>query len=212
MTRPDRRLEGHRWFAALYDLTGRLDERKLRPLRQFVAGGARGRVLELGCGTGANLPFYDWDAIESLDATEPDPFMLRRAEAKARDLPAVAQAKLTFHEAPAETIAFPDESFDAVVATLIFCTVQDVERALAEARRVLKRGSALRLFEHVRAEGFAGKIQDLVQPAWGWLGAGCHLNRRTEETLATAGFRIEVEQRLKLAVLPTFTALAYRDG
>jgi len=205
-------VKGHRWFAAMYDLTGRLGERRLKPLRQFAAGGASGRVLELGCGTGANFAYYDWDQIESLDATEPDPFMLRRAEAKAQMLPPEARAKLTLHQMPAEALAFPDETFDAVVATLVLCTVREVERTLTEIRRVLKPGSALRLLEHVRSDGFAGKAEDLIEPAWGRLFAGCHPNRRTEEALRNAGLRLEIEHRLKLSLLSGFAGLAYRDG
>ncbi len=151
--------KGHRWFAAIYDLTAKGDEKKLRPLRELAAGGATGRVIEVGCGTGLNLGYYDWQAVEALDATEPDPFMLRRAEAKAATLADAVRARLRFHPAPAEALPFPDASFDSAVATLVLCSVRDPALALAELRRVLRPGGRLRLVEHARAPGFAGRVQ-----------------------------------------------------
>jgi SAM-dependent methyltransferase len=73
----------HRWFAALYDRIDRSSDRRMRALRQRLLDGVRGRVLEIGCGTGNSFDHYDWAAIDSLDATEPDPYMLQRAREKA---------------------------------------------------------------------------------------------------------------------------------
>jgi ubiquinone/menaquinone biosynthesis C-methylase UbiE len=184
--------KGHRLYAACYDVCGRLMDRQVRPMRAFAAGGATGRVLELGCGTGANFAYYDWTKAESVDAIEPDPFMLARARAKAEALPA---GKLTLHEATAEALPFPDGSFDTVVATLVLCTVQDPFTAITEVRRVLKPGGSFRLVEHVRGQGRWAGFQDFVQPVYGWLAAGCVLGRPTELTLAAAGFDLDVEQR-----------------
>jgi ubiquinone/menaquinone biosynthesis C-methylase UbiE len=185
-------MKGHRLFAALYDVFARLSDRQLRPLRRFAAGGARGRVLEIGCGTGSNFAYYDWDQVESVDAVEPDPFMLKRAGGKAaRTRP----DKIRLQEAPAEALPFPDSSFDTVVATLVLCTVGDPFESIKEARRVLKPGGELRLVEHVRGQGRTAGFQDFVQPVYGWLAAGCVLGRPTELTLAAAGFELEVTGR-----------------
>ena len=99
---------------------------------------------------------------------------------------------------PAEVLPFADATFDFVISTLVLCTVRDVPQALAEARRVLRPGGELRFMEHVRAEGLLGRVQDAVQPVWGWCAAGCHANRRTEAALRDAGFLLAGIERLKL--------------
>jgi ubiquinone/menaquinone biosynthesis C-methylase UbiE len=182
---------GHRWYAATYDLISRGAERGLLgQLRPLVVGQAHGRVLEIGVGTGASFPYYQY--AEILVATDPDPFMLRRAERRARDLACAVQLQ----QAEAEALPFVDGSFDAVVSALVLCTVANPDRALAEARRVLKTGGTFRFIEHVRADGWFGRAQDVVTPAWRWFGAGCHPNRRTVESIRAAGFDIvQLEQR-----------------
>ena len=162
----------HRWFAAFYDFCDRKDEKRMVPLRRKVLDGVSGDVLEVGCGTGANFGHYDWTRVESLEATEPDPFMLRRAEPRVAALPEGAHAKLHLSEAPAESLPFEDERFDVVVSCLVLCTVSEVERALAEMHRVLKPGGELRLLEHVAREGAWGTVQRGVQPLYGWASGG----------------------------------------
>jgi SAM-dependent methyltransferase len=95
-------------------------------------------------------------------------------------------------DAPAEDLPFDDGSFETVVATLVFCTVEDPARAAAEARRVLQPGGALLFIEHVRSQrpGLA-RWQDRIERPWGWIAGGCHPNRSTDETLASAGFWME---------------------
>jgi SAM-dependent methyltransferase len=186
---------GHRWHAALYDRIP-WSEQKMAPLRRFVAGEARGRVLEIGCGTGLNLAYYDWTRVDALEATEPDPYMLKYAAAKARALP--AEAPVHLHELAAEALPFPDASFDTVTATLVLCSVDDLARSLAELRRLLAPGGAFRFLEHVRGEGWLGRGQDAIGPAWRWLFAGCNPNRRSEAALAAAGFDLVIERRFNL--------------
>ena len=203
----------HRWFAAVYDLMAKMDEKRARPMREFVAGQAAGRVLEVGCGTGLNLPYYDWSKVESLDATEPDSYMLRRAQARAATSLGEAGAKVRFHEAPAEALPFADASFDTVVATLVFCTVADPVRAVSEVVRVLKAGGQLRLMEHVRAEGIKGEVQKIVQPVYGWMAAGCQLHRDTEATIRAAGMELQVTERTSLGPLwPAFVGVATKPA
>src|SRR3990172_2414128 len=138
--------KGHRWFAAIYHRMMASAERSfMRAVREEIAGGARGRVLELGAGTGANFAYYR-DHAEEIAATEPDPYMIERAARRAEAAP----RPIALHQAPAEQIPFADGSFDTVVSTLVMCTVRDPAAALAEVRRVLKPAGQLRMYEHVR--------------------------------------------------------------
>src|SRR5688572_12717624 len=112
MSRPVAPAPRHRWFAAAYDTLAKMDEERARSIRRFMAGGAAGRVLELGCGTGLNLEHYDFTQVENLEATEPDIHMLRRAEAKVFALPPEARSRVRLQEVPAESLPFPDGTFD----------------------------------------------------------------------------------------------------
>src|SRR5438552_11508524 len=142
-----------RWtlMAPLYDRISRgSEEAGLGELRQDLLAGATGRVLEIGAGTGVNLPHYG-DSIESLVVTDPEPPMLRRLRDKAREQ--APQAEIL--QAPAEDLPFDDASFDAVVSTFVLCGA-DPERALAEVRRVLRPGGSLLFLEHVRSDDDPG--------------------------------------------------------
>jgi ubiquinone/menaquinone biosynthesis C-methylase UbiE len=137
-------------------------------------------------------------------ATEPDPYMLRRARKRAREL----ALDVRLHRAPAEALSFPDDSFDTIVSTLVLCTVTDQQRALGEIRRALKPGGTLRLVEHVRADGRLGRFQHLVVPIWRRLGAGCHPNRRTAASVEAAGFAIVDLERRPLPLAPLIAGVA----
>lgn len=201
--------KGHRWYAATYDLLNRpMERRVLSRLRPLVAGRATGQVLEIGAGTGANFPYYNRETVKRIVATEPDPFMLRRAQKRAAEL----ELNIELHQCPAEALPFADASFDTVVCTLVLCTVADQARSLAEIKRVLKPDGAFRFLEHVRAEGVVGWVQDVVTPAWRWFGAGCHPNRRTAERIVTAGFEIVELQEQRLPFLPLIIGVAKPRG
>jgi ubiquinone/menaquinone biosynthesis C-methylase UbiE len=163
-------MPGHPVVAALYDpLMHVQDVLGLRRQRIRSAREATGRVLELGVGTGLNLPYYA--AAETVVGVDPDPHMLRRARKR-------GGAELV--EASAEQLPFADESFDTVVAALSLCTIPDVGAALAEARRVLRPGGRLLFLEHVRSESpRAAAFQDRIEPLWMRLAGGCHPNRDT---------------------------------
>lgn len=184
--RPVSAERGRRWFAAGYERRGRRGETEYqRQLRSRVAGEATGRVLEIGAGTGFNFPYYPEDA--HVVATEPNPEMLRLAEPRAREHGIDLQA------APAERLPFEDGSFDTVVATGVFCSVDDPGRALAEVYRVLRPGGELRFNEHVRARS-AGRR--LMQRSLDWLHYTvfhCHIGRDTIRSMRDAGFGIDVD-------------------
>jgi ubiquinone/menaquinone biosynthesis C-methylase UbiE len=186
------RPEGHPWFAAVYDRLNAAAERTfLHPVRQEVVGKARGRVLEIGCGTGATFPYYG-DAITELVATEPDPYMLERAQRRAAELGRAIDLRL----APAEALPLPDHAFDTVVCMLVLCTVDDPARALAEVRRVLRPGGELRFYEHVRhAHAFGALAQDAIAPLWRRCFAGCQPNRDTTRLIREAGFAFDELER-----------------
>jgi len=186
--------QGHRWFAALYDRVTACGEKRVgTKLRPRLMGEAQGRVLEIGVGTGASFEYYPPGS--QVVGTEPDPHMLKRARKRVEEMGA---SNIELHQAPAEELPFEDASFDHVVSTLVLCTVKDAPRALSEARRVLKPEGTFRFWEHVRNDDsrFWGTTQDLIVPVWRWFAAGCNPNRRTQQAIEEAGFRIEwLEQR-----------------
>ena len=153
--------------------------------RRELLAGARGRVLEIGAGTGANLPHYG--PLEELTLAEPDPAMRRRLARKLETHPAPVRVLA----APAESVPVPDASADTVVVTIALCSVADQARALAEARRALVPGGRLLFLEHVRGEGRRGRWQDRADPLWSRLFAGCHPNRDTLAAIREAGFELE---------------------
>jgi ubiquinone/menaquinone biosynthesis C-methylase UbiE len=155
-----------------------------------------GRVLEIGVGTGASLPYYPSGA--QVVGTEPDPYMIERAR---RRLGKLGRQSIELRQASAEQLPFDTGSFDHVVSSLVLCTVRNPQRALAEARRVLKTDGTFRFIEHVRNDNSAvwGTLQDAITPLWRWFAAGCHPNRRTREAIEAAGFRIEWVETISIA-------------
>ena len=184
---------GHRWFAAAYERRGRRQERTdyAQGIRTRVAGAATGRVLEIGAGTGFNFPYYSNDA--SVVATEPDPEMLRRAEARAR------KHGIELRAAPAEQLPFPDGSFDTVVATGVFCSVDDPEKALAEVHRVLRSRGLLRFSEHIRAERPIRRVMQRALDPVHYRLFRCHIGRDTLRLMREGGFEIVEVDRPRYA-------------
>jgi SAM-dependent methyltransferase len=171
-----------RVFAAVYDRTVAKAERAgIADARRKLLSGARGRILEVGAGTGLNVEHYP--AGSDVTYTEPDPHMAKRL--RARGVDAV--------EVGAEALPFADESFDTVVSTLVLCTVPDVPASLREIRRVLAPGGRLLFLEHVRAAPGSKleRWQDRLHGPWHALAGGCNCNRDLLASLAAAGFSIE---------------------
>ena len=178
--------EGHPIFAALYDpIRASTERRWMGGRRRRLLAGARGAVLEIGGGTGANLAHYR--DVDRVTIAEPDPFMRTRIGPKLED----ARVPVEVSAAGAESLPFPDGSFDTVVSTLVLCTVPDQETALDEVRRVLRPGGRLLFIEHVRAAEPMARWQDRLEPLWRRLLGGCHLNRDTVAAIEEAGFEIE---------------------
>jgi ubiquinone/menaquinone biosynthesis C-methylase UbiE len=166
----------------LYDLGLAVLERgSLGRWRRWLVEGASGRTLELGAGTGRDLPLYP--AGQPVFALDPHRENVATALGRAPRVPHVLGR--------AEELPFRDGTFDTVVSSLVFCSVDDPRRGLEEIRRVLRPGGRLRMMEHVRAQGLPGRLQDFVQPAWTWATGGCRPNRETERLLQEAGFEID---------------------
>jgi ubiquinone/menaquinone biosynthesis C-methylase UbiE len=178
-----------RMFSAFYDRAfAATEEAGLRQMRAELLKGARGRVLELGAGTGLNLELYPREGLDGLTATEPDPHMFKQLRQRAKEV--CAGAELV--EAGAENLPFEDDSFDTVVVTLVLCTVPDQPAALREISRVLAPEGQLLFLEHVRAtdDPSLAQWQDRLERPWRFLGDGCHCNRDTVAGLKAAGFEI----------------------
>jgi ubiquinone/menaquinone biosynthesis C-methylase UbiE len=191
-----------RWtlMAPAYDrMTRRGEEAGLRELRQGLIADAGGRVLEIGAGTGLNLPHYG-ESVESLVLTEPEAPMLKRLQRAANEHAPGAQVL----QAPAEDLPFEDDSFDTVVSTLVLCGVEDQPRALQEARRVLRPGGRLLFLEHVLDDdpGLA-RFQNRMN----WLNrfmVGCDCNRPTLAQIEAEQFEVSRLERTTMPKAPKF--------
>jgi SAM-dependent methyltransferase len=149
--------------------------------------GLSGRVLELGCGDGANFALYP-ESVTELVAVEPEEHLRERAQSAGRS----AGCPVRVVSGTAEALPSGEAEFDAAVAALVLCSVSDQRAALGELMRVLRPGGELRFFEHVRADArLHVGAQLAVQPVWSRLGGGCHLARDTETAIRDAGFEIE---------------------
>jgi ubiquinone/menaquinone biosynthesis C-methylase UbiE len=167
--------------------------------RRELLSAARGRVLEIGAGTGLNVRHYP-PGIDELVLTEPVASMARRLERRAAmragEMPRVVVA-------PAERLPFPDDAFDTVVSTLVLCTVPEPDRALAEIRRVLKPGGSLLFIEHVRSDAERwGRWQDRLERPWAAFASGCRCNRNTLDLLEASGMRVAKVDRRKWSGMP----------
>ena len=192
--------KGHRWFAAFYSrFTERASRKRLAPILRSLLSGLSGDVLEIGAGTGATFEYFP--AAAHVVAIEPDPHMRKRAEPRLRP-------NIELRAGNGESLPAADASMDAVVVSLVLCTVSDQPGTLAEIRRVLKPDGKLIFIEHVRSGGFAGRMQDITQPVYGWISAGCHWNRRTELAIRSAGFRFERIDRWKLSGMRAISGVA----
>ncbi len=155
-----------------------------------------GDVLEIGVGSGRNLPLYR--RARHVWAIEPN----AESAARAREAAATAAVPVTVDVAPAERLPYDDHSFDHAVSSLVFCSVTDPVQALRELRRVLRSTGTLHMVEHVRPENpLMGTAAALVTPLWSRIAANCHLDRRTIETLRAEGWAVELlERRYKVFV------------
>ena len=182
----------------LYDaLMALLEALGLRRWRQWLVEGVRGTSLEVGCGTGRNLPLYPTGSF--VVGLDPAADVLSKARRRAPHVPLVRGSA---HQLP-----FRSGAFQTVVSGLVFCSVPDPQRGLREVKRVLGADGRLRMLEHVRSSTRLGaRWQDFIQPAWTRIAGGCFPNRDTESAVAAAGFEIEAEGRSAEGTMRRFSA------
>lgn len=182
----------------LYDLEVALLERRiLGKLRTELLSPLGGRIVDVGAGTGANLPYFKAGA--RVIALEPDRSMARRLEAKLKRTDARIDIRIDDDTA---LDRIEERSVDAVLSMLLLCMVADPLSTLRRMKRVLKPAGTLVVMEHVRSPGKMGKLQDLIAPAWRALADGCNLNRDTKAAIAAAGFdvrNLRTERIVKIA-------------
>ena len=159
--------------------------------RDEALAGLAGRVIEVGAGTGLNFAHYP-DSVTEVIAVEPEPYLRAKAEQAATK----TDVSVKVVDGVADQLPAEDASFDAVVASLVLCSVPDQAVALAELRRVIRPSGELRFYEHIRSDsdGFA-RFQSAIDIVWPHVGGGCHASRGTLEAIEEAGFTIEHVRR-----------------
>lgn len=177
-------------IAPIYDLIETLSEGRFKPWREKLWSRACGNILEVGVGTGKNFPYHPRGAkVTGIDLADQ---MLVRARERARQL----NVTIDLRGGDAQSLDFPDDSFDTAVATFVFCSVPDPIRGLRELNRVVKPDGKILLLDHVRIDkSIVGTLMDWLDPIivrlW-----GAHINRRTVENVKRAGLDIESIEHL----------------
>lgn len=175
-------------FARNYErITARMEQNGLAEAREALLAGLAGTVVELGAGTGRNLAHYP-STVERLVLTEPTAAMRDQLRARVHEGDWPFEVELL--DATADRLPLPDGCADAVVSTLVLCSVPALGPAVAEIRRLLRPGGEVRLIEHVAARGFELRLQRALDPAWSWLEGSCHLDHQTRVALAAGGFDV----------------------
>jgi ubiquinone/menaquinone biosynthesis C-methylase UbiE len=189
----------HPVFARLWSLMSRHEPAEIRRHRDELLAGLSGRVIELGAGAGSNFAHYP-ATVTQVVAVEPEPYLRERARAAA----ARAGVRVKVVDGDADALPAEDGAFDGAVACLVLCTVPDQARALAELRRVLRRGGELRFYEHVRSDRpvLALSQRAVDRAFWPRAFGGCHTARDTPAAIEAAGFEIEDQRRLSVNPLP----------
>lgn len=175
-----------KWFPRVYDVAMKpLEQTKFKKIRKALVSKAVGRVLEIGSGTGANFPYYK--NATQVDAIEPNPLMSERSLKHIKN----SRIPIKTFLIGAEKLPFGDNTFDSVVATLVFCTIPEPMVAIKEIERVSKPGASIFLFEHVKVDqALVGKTQEFLTPFWKKTCDGCHLNRDTLAMLKESNLSI----------------------
>ncbi|MFG1927430.1 class I SAM-dependent methyltransferase [Cryptosporangium sp. NPDC048952] len=199
-----------RLFASIYEPFLALGERRgMAQRRRLLLAGASGSVLEIGAGTGLNLPYYP-AAVTGLTVSEPNGAMravLQRRVDAAEGGPG-SRAPLRISAAAAESLPFDDDTFDVVVSTLVLCTVADPVAAVDEVKRVLRPGGRFLVLEHVRGPSGSRleRWQHRLAGPWEKFAAGCRCDRATADVLGDAGFEVRSLREDSWSGMPSFVA------
>jgi|SRR5437764_3300608 len=188
----------------------RLDKKGGAQHRDELLANLKGRVIEVGAGTGANFPHYP-PTVDEVVAVEPEPYLRERAKQAAESAP----VKVRVVAGDADDLPVGDGEFDAGVASLVLCSVPDQDHALAELHRVIKQVGALHFYEHVAASGPKGRVHRRVDPIYTRVSGGCHLTRDTTAVIERSGFDIQHSRRFPfppgLFALPHVIGVARRN-
>jgi len=170
------------WFMAP------LEALRLRAVRKALIPGATGSVLEIGTGTGANLPFLDYEKVDTLTLSD------IKISRRAKNFKFPKGLKVEMLEAPLEDLTVPAQSFDSIVFTLVFCSVTEPLEGLRRVYDLLRPGGKIYFIEHVMPDHTHHRVRKVVNginPHWSKIASGCNLNRETLETIKEAGFLLE---------------------
>jgi ubiquinone/menaquinone biosynthesis C-methylase UbiE len=200
----------HPLFARVYEkLSPGAEKHGQAENRQRMLAGLRGRVVEVGAGNGLNFAHYPATVTEVV-AVEPESYLRKRATERAAEAP----VKVTVVDGTADTLPVEDDSVDAVVTSLVLCSVPDQASALAEAQRVIKPGGELRFYEHVISHRpvKAGIQRAFTATIWKRISGGCHMDRDTGRAIADAGFDVEELDRISFQGLSHILGVARAPG
>ena len=195
-------------MALWYDrMLATAEDAGLRQWRSDLLGDLSGEVLEVGAGTGLNVAHYG-PGVSRLVLAEPDRFMRPKLEERAR----TATVPVEVSDSGVDPLAFPDESFDVVVSTLVLCSVPDEESALAEIRRVLRPGGRFVYLEHIAAieNPKRHRWQRRIEPIWKRIAGNCHLTRTTDQAIPAAGFELVEARRESIRKMPPWVRVSTR--
>ena len=174
--------------------------------RQKVVPLAKGKVLDIGIGSGLNIPFYNSDKIDQVIGIDPSHELIELAKELAND----SKASIDFVIGSAESIPYPDNFFDTVLVTYTMCTIPNVAIANKEMWRVLKDDGRLIFCEHGLApDKKISKWQNRIDPFWGKIAGGCHLNRDIQKLITDAGFSFESLDKMYIPSTPKFAGYNY---
>ena len=174
--------------------------------RQKVVPLAKGKVLDIGIGSGLNIPFYNSDKIDKVIGIDPSHELIELAKELAID----SKASIELVIGSAESIPYPDNFFDTVLVTYTMCTIPNVAIANKEMWRVLKDDGRLIFCEHGLApDKKISKWQNRIDPFWGKIAGGCHLNRDIQKLITDAGFSFETLDKMYIPSTPKFAGYNY---
>jgi SAM-dependent methyltransferase len=177
----------HPFFARIWPAIAAHETEQMREFRRANLAGLSGRILEVGAGTGTNFAFYP-ETVERVVAIEPE----RRLVGLAREAAAAATVPVEITNRTVESFS-ADEPFDAVVCSLVLCSVAEPDSVLRQVLSLLRPGGELRYLEHMASKGLRGRLQQFVDVTtlWPRLAGNCHAHRHTEQSIRAAGFEID---------------------
>jgi ubiquinone/menaquinone biosynthesis C-methylase UbiE len=187
-------------FAAGYDpVMNSIEKRVFHDSRKLLISHLTGKILEVGSGTGVNFKFYNSQA--DVIAVEPSLPMLQKAKHKATDHQNIQLLNYGINDTELHNVIAP-ESLDAVVCMLVLCTIPNYKLALENIKKWLKPGGTLIILEHIHSKNkFSQKLQNIINPVWNIIGAGCHLNRSTDIAVNRLGLKLESEVYFAMGLL-----------